>query len=70
MGSASGHRKTLIKSDMLMRNAVKSPRKRNAVWKDSSKVVMPEVLNVSAEKANRRVCMKMKLLFYPRSVGV
>lgn len=53
-----------------MRNAVKSLRKRNAVWKGSSKVVMPEVLNVTAEKANRRVCVKMKLLFYPRSVGV
>lgn len=50
MDSASGHRKTVISSDMFMRNAVKSLRKRNAVWKASSKVVMPEVLNVSAKK--------------------
>lgn len=50
MDSTSGHRKTVIRSDMFMRNAVKSLRKRNAVWEGSSKVVMPEVLNVSAEK--------------------
>lgn len=50
MDSTSGHRKTVIRSDMFMRNAVKSLRKRNAVWEGSSKVGMPEVLNVSAEK--------------------
>lgn len=50
MDSTSGHKKTVIISDMFMRNAVKSLRKRNAVWKGSSKVVVPEVLNVSAEK--------------------
>lgn len=57
MNSTSGHKKTVIRSDMFMRNAVKSLRKRNAVWKGSSKVVMPEVLNVPAEKGKlKSVC--------------
>lgn len=47
----------VIISDMFMRKAVKSLRKRNAVWKGSSKVVVPEVLNVSAEKGKlKNVC--------------
>lgn len=60
MDSTSGHRKTVIRSDMFMRNAVKSLRKRNAVWEGSSKVVMPDMLNVPAKK----------ILIYPRSVGI